>query len=392
MLKMIEENVSTLKIHKMSQEQYNREFEAGRIDDTALYLTFGEENRTHYTSNTNVTITWDGNTEGLEGCVDDSRNIYYKVSDISVQPIDPPNGEICFDDQRCANVSSINKGNWEDGYSILKVGDSGRVVFVFRENNNLHKNIEITDGMEPSDLVGVSTGVYFGETVRSVSCKVETVTTLHEKYIPDTIARTSDIPPIDTTLSVSGRVADAKATGDAIKSHQHSASAITSGTLSSDRLPTVPVNKGGTGATTVAGARNALGLGNTTGALPIANGGTGATNAATARSNLGITPANIGAATSDHTHDTKYLRRYDINSINIDNTNYCWTVDISEQGHGTIPETSINVTQFTSGHFFIQMAVTCQSSSNTTRNVGSVWMRNKYVNGAWSKWTKLAFA
>lgn len=94
---------------------------------------------------------------------------------------------------------------------------------------------------------------------------------------------------------------------------------------------TVPVNKGGTGATTVAGARNALGLGNTSGALPIANGGTGATSAtaarkalglsrddtgtidisvggtgattaADARSNLGITPANIGAATSSHKH------------------------------------------------------------------------------------------
>ena len=51
----------------------------------------------------------------------------------------------------------------------------------------------------------------------------------------------------------------------------------------------IPIEKGGTGATNVAGARNALGLGNTTGALPIANGGTGATTAANALINLGIT-------------------------------------------------------------------------------------------------------
>lgn len=36
---MITENLSTLKIHKLTQAQYNRELVAGRIDETALYLT-----------------------------------------------------------------------------------------------------------------------------------------------------------------------------------------------------------------------------------------------------------------------------------------------------------------------------------------------------------------
>ena len=57
-------------------------------------------------------------------------------------------------------------------------------------------------------------------------------------------------------------------------SHAHSAADVTSGTLSADRLPTVSVAKGGTGATT----------------------------AAQARTNLGITAANIGAAASSHNH------------------------------------------------------------------------------------------
>lgn len=56
----------------------------------------------------------------------------------------------------------------------------------------------------------------------------------------------------------------------------------------------VPIANGGTGATSVAGARNALGLGNTSGAVPVANGGTGATTASGARANLGVTVANLG--------------------------------------------------------------------------------------------------
>ena len=56
----------------------------------------------------------------------------------------------------------------------------------------------------------------------------------------------------------------------------------------------IPIALGGTGATTVAGARNALGLGSTTGALPVANGGTGATSASAALTNLGAEPkANV---------------------------------------------------------------------------------------------------
>lgn len=47
------------------------------------------------------------------------------------------------------------------------------------------------------------------------------------------------------------------------------------------------VKDGGTGATTVSGARKNLGLGETSGAVPVANGGTGADNASDARANLG---------------------------------------------------------------------------------------------------------
>ena len=43
---MITENLSTLKIHKLTQEQYNRALEAGNIDNNALYLTPDDRNYT----------------------------------------------------------------------------------------------------------------------------------------------------------------------------------------------------------------------------------------------------------------------------------------------------------------------------------------------------------
>ncbi len=36
---MITENLSTLKIHKLTQEQYDRELATGNLDDKAIYLT-----------------------------------------------------------------------------------------------------------------------------------------------------------------------------------------------------------------------------------------------------------------------------------------------------------------------------------------------------------------
>ena len=66
------------------------------------------------------------------------------------------------------------------------------------------------------------------------------------------------------------------------------------------------IANGGTGAKTVAGARNALGLGNTSGAVPIANGGTGATTAVGAISNLGIKDYIVESGQSGNWYYEKY--------------------------------------------------------------------------------------
>ena len=69
-------------------------------------------------------------------------------------------------------------------------------------------------------------------------------------------ATAAELNYVDGVTSAIQTQLDAKAAS----SHNHAASNITSGTLSSDRLPTVPVAKGGTGATTAIGALNNLGI------------------------------------------------------------------------------------------------------------------------------------
>lgn len=59
----------------------------------------------------------------------------------------------------------------------------------------------------------------------------------------------------------------------------------------------VTIAHGGTGATSAAAARNALGLGNTSGALPVANGGTGATGTSSATT---LTPTNADSRITSH--------------------------------------------------------------------------------------------
>lgn len=106
----------------------------------------------------------------------------------------------------------------------------------------------------------------------------------------------------------------------AAASHSHSAGNIISGTL--------PITRGGTGQTTAAGVRNALGLGNTTGALPVANGGTGATTAAQARANLGIKDIAVNGVdyiVETYQNGTKWYR--------------VWASGLIEQGGFHRPET-----------------------------------------------------
>lgn len=102
------------------------------------------------------------------------------------------------------------------------------------------------------------------------------------------------------------------------------------------------------------------------------------------------TASEVGAAPSSHNHDGRYFRTYGLNEINIDSTGGCWSVDISDYAHGSVPEAWVNVHQFSGGHFFAQIAIKCDNDGNTSRKTRAMWVRNKYSSGAWSAWTGIS--
>ena len=122
---------------------------------------------------------------------------------------------------------------------------------------------------------------------------------------------------------------DNAASKKANTSHNHAASNITSGTLSTDRLPTIPIAKGGTGATTAANALVNLGITATASELNKLDGITATTtelnyidgvtsniqtqidakvptsrtiNGKALSSNISLSASDVGASASGHTH------------------------------------------------------------------------------------------
>lgn len=86
---------------------------------------------------------------------------------------------------------------------------------------------------------------------------------------------------------------------------------------------------------------------------------------------------------------SSYLKAYDLDAINVDSTAGCWTVDISDLTHGTVPEAWVNVTQTSSGHFLVQTAIKTVNSEEANRKDSRMWVRNKYIGGVWSAWEKV---
>ena len=245
---MTTENLSTLKIHKLSQEQYDRELAAGRIDENAIYLTpdegYGDidlegyatveqlnekENRIYKrpdepedahtgalwvdtdegptgggsggSSIIDISVSWDDlenkpfyeegrkaiNWDGnTEGLESFERSgaFYYRVSDIAPSVAELENHTATFQDM--GQYQSVTLPVYDNTTTV----DLGLLIVInYVDGTNLG-----------SGSVRSPAGTYFIKladdslSVTSLAYGESTVKPLDEKYIPLTIARISDIP------------------------------------------------------------------------------------------------------------------------------------------------------------------------------------------------------
>ena len=146
---MITENLSTLKIHKLTQEQYDRESAAGNLDENALYLIPEDTFHTHTVANiSDLTATatelnyMDGVTSNVQTQLDKKIDIDYITSGemVVAKAEQDSDGEVIKD--AYAKKADLQNGNIEVAKAMKATQDSsGNKI-----EDTYTKKANLTDG------------------------------------------------------------------------------------------------------------------------------------------------------------------------------------------------------------------------------------------------------
>ena len=153
---MIVENLSTLKIHKLTQEQYERELQAGRIDDKALYLTPDEgEDLSEYAKKNDIPtgeLAWRDSISkseiGLE-YVDNVKQYSKTNPPVAVQDLAPTDTKILWVDTTDETVEYESEIK---NFIISEISKRGQIRPEFAqtkewlENNGDQTKLYVLDG------------------------------------------------------------------------------------------------------------------------------------------------------------------------------------------------------------------------------------------------------
>lgn len=134
--------------------------------------------------------------------------------------------------------------------TTFSLGDSGVTAGTYGPTQDVN-------GSNGAKLVVPEITVDSHGRVTSVTSRTYTSVDTNTTYSLSSFGITATAAELNYTDGVTSNI-QTQLNGKAASTHNHSASQITSGTLSSDRLPTVPISKGGTGATSAAAAATAI--------------------------------------------------------------------------------------------------------------------------------------
>ena len=258
--------------------------------------------------------------------------------------------------------SSVTGGTWQTTVPTL---DSSHYLWTRLKLTLTNGKVEITDPIREG---------MFGEEIANITGSINTIAPNKVVDVAHGGTGTTSLSGMKTLLGLAKAafvdLVTVSLGGTGKSSHTANAVLTGNGTSAVNNVATA------NGALYATGTNGAAKFGT----LPVGQGGTGSTTQAGARTNLGL--------------DGKLFTQYALNSINIDNTDGNWSVDISVAGHGTMPPTPVfqwvNVTQTGTGqHFKVQIAISCNSTNSATTKSTRMWIRDKYSGGVWSAWNEV---
>lgn len=280
-------NVSTLKIHKLTEDQYKRELAAGRIDENAIYLTPEVEYQ-----DLGILDWSEGNPANI--LVDEGKYRYsdddFVYSLIVERPVNHIVSQIVWSSEEGVETAAWRSGvfrgtgwefrDWEDisPSGIVKYNSSQSLSD--SQKTQARANIGAAPNFSTNPIIATSTdGVAYTATVDGLT---ELYVGCSLMIVPNMTSTSSS----SVTLNVNNLGAVQIKRWDNISTNEWWGFPI-AGWMKAG----YPIRVKYTGVYWIIEGMSKTYATDLTGAVPIANGGTGATTAAAARTNLGAASA-----------------------------------------------------------------------------------------------------
>jgi hypothetical protein len=338
------ENLKALKIHRLTEEQLQREKEAGRLDGTALYLTPAKD--------TSPIVVF----EGLRQTSPAAFTAPFTIEQIKAE-MDAKKIVLLLDAHGRYYQAVPSDGGSVQFYDVLAGAKDYDIAYHIDATGTWSRYTEqprrsVTEIGSSSDdnKVPTAKAVYdfVTEAIESGSSGstgdyVPTSRTVNGKALSEDITLSaSDVGAVPTSRTVNNKALSGNIT------------------LSASDVNAVPTSR--------------------------------TVNGKALSGNITLSASDVGAAESGHSHSS-YFKTYSApNEVDPANTSGSFSV-ARTSSDAPIGTQMVNVSQFQGENFRVQLGIAVNPSTDGTRST-TAWIRDKHNSGsnAWSKWSELLVA